>query len=52
MYAQCSCRRYDLVYSVANNGTNSELMFLSNASMWPSDSELKKQKIRINLRGV
>lgn len=52
MYAQCSCRRYDLVYSVANNGTNSELMFLSNALMWPSDSELKKQKIRINLRGV
>ena len=52
MYAECSCRRYDLVYSVANNGTNSELMFLSNASMWPSDNELKKHKIRINLRGV
>lgn len=52
MYAECSCRRYDLVYSVANNGTNSELMFLSNASMWPSDNELKKQKIRVNLRGV
>ena len=52
MYAQYSCRRYDLVYSVANNGTNSELMFLSNVSMWPSDNELKKHKIRINLRGV
>ena len=52
MYAEHTCRQYDLVYSVANNGTNSELMFLSNASMWPSDDELKKRKIQINLRGV
>lgn len=52
MYKKYTCRRYDLVYSVANNGTNSELMFLSNASMWPSDDELKKRKIHINLRGV
>ena len=52
MYAEYTCRRYDLVYSVANNGTNSELMFLSKASMWPSDVELKNRKIQINLRGV
>lgn len=44
-------KRYDLIYSLANNGKKSELMFLSDDALWPTEDELKKEKITINLRG-
>lgn len=42
---------YDLIYSLANNGKNSELMFLSDNALWPTEDELKEGQITINLRG-
>ncbi|MPM30930.1 hypothetical protein SDC9_77483 [bioreactor metagenome] len=51
IYSSHTCKRYDLIYSLANNGKNSELMFLSDDSLWPSNDELKEAKVVINLRG-
>lgn len=52
LYAGYTCKRYDLIYSLANSGTKSELMFLSNKLLLPTDEELKNSKIRIAMRGV
>ena len=52
IYASYAGKRYDLTYSLANNGKNSELMYLSDDTLWPSEAELKKMRIAINLRGV
>lgn len=51
IYSSYVGKRYDLTYSLANNGKNSELMFLSDDALWPSKAELKKRRIAINLRG-
>lgn len=51
IYSSYSGKRYDLIYSLANNGKNSELMFLSDDTLWPSKEELKERQIAINLRG-
>lgn len=51
IYSSYTCKRYDLIYSLANNGKNSELMFLSDDALWPTAEELKKNRIAINLRG-
>ena len=51
IYSSYVGKRYDLTYSLANNGKKSELMFLSNDALWPSEAELKKRRIAINLRG-
>ena len=51
IYSDYTCKRYDLVYSLANNGKNSEIMFVSDDSLWPTEQELRKEKININLRG-
>ena len=51
IYSSYVGKRYDLTYSLANNGKNSELMFLSDVALWPTEDELKKEKITINLRG-
>ena len=51
IYSSYIGKRYDLIYSLANNGKNSELMFLSDDALWPSEEELKSGKITINLRG-
>lgn len=51
IYSSYIGKRYDLIYSLANNGKNSELMFLSDDALWPTEDELKKGQITINLRG-
>ena len=51
IYSSYVGKRYDLIYSLANNGKNSELMFLSDDALWPTEDELKKGQITINLRG-
>ena len=50
IYQQHICKWFDLVYSVANNGMNSEIMFLSDVALWPSPDEVVHYKININLR--
>ena len=51
IYSSYSGKRYDLTYSLANNGKKSELMFLCDDALWPSKAELKEKRIAINLRG-
>ena len=51
IYSSYVGKRYDLIYSLANNGKNSELMFLSDDALWPTEDELKEGQITINLRG-
>lgn len=51
IYSSYIGKQYDLIYSLANNGKNSELMFLSDNALWPTTEELTKGKITINLRG-
>ena len=51
LYSSYSGKRYDLTYSLANNGKKSELMFLCDDALWPSKAELKEKRIAINLRG-
>ena len=52
IYSSYVGKRYDLTYSLANNGRKSELMFLSDDTLWPSEEELNERRITINLRGV
>ncbi len=51
IYSDYTCKRFDLIYSLANNGKNSEIMFVSDNSLWPTEQELQEEKIDINLRG-
>ena len=51
IYSSYVGKRYDLTYSLANNGRKSELMFLSDDALWPSEEELNERRITINLRG-
>ena len=51
IYSGYVCKKFDLIYSLANNGKNSEIMFVSDNSLWPTEQELQKEKIDINLRG-
>lgn len=51
IYSSYVGKRYDLIYSLANNGKNSERMFLSDDTLWPTEDELKRGQITINLRG-
>ncbi len=41
---------FDLSYSVANNIKASELIILSDEALWPTNDELVRNKININLR--
>ena len=50
LYKDYECKQFDLTYSVANSGKKSEIMFLSNERLWPSEDELKCKKIKINIR--
>lgn len=50
LYNEYNCKRFDLTYSVANSGKKSEIMFLSNENLWPSEEELNAKKIKINIR--
>lgn len=50
LYKDYICKQFDLTYSVANSGKKSEIMFLSDETLWPSKAELKNKKIKINIR--
>lgn len=50
IYEGCSARLYDLTYSLANNGTKSELMYVSDEELWPTVDQLRKANVSINLR--
>jgi len=50
LYKDYECKQFDLMYSLANSGKKSEIMFLSDETLWPRDDELKQNKIRINIR--
>ena len=50
LYSAYPAKLYDLTYSLANSGTKSELMFVSNDALWPTAQELAQNNIRINLR--
>ncbi len=51
LYSNFNIKRFDLTYSVANKGRASELMIFSNPKFCPTESQLRKNKININLRG-
>lgn len=50
IYDKYNLRLYDLNYSVANKRVASELMIFPNNIVFPSNEELKREKICINLR--
>lgn len=50
IYKKHRIHKFDLNYSVANNGAASEIIVFSDESIIPTKKELKEKKIRINLR--
>jgi len=50
LYQEYTIRKYDLIYSVANKGTASELMIFSDESVCPPKSLLDESGVNINLR--
>ncbi len=50
LYNQKCIRRYDLNYSAANSGKSSEVMIFKDECFCPTNQELLKDKININLR--
>lgn len=50
LYKDFTIQKFDLTYSVANKGTASELMILSNMKWCPTKKQLIDNKININLR--
>ncbi len=51
LYDDFAIRRFDLTYSAANKGIASELMIFSDIYSCPTQTQLAKNKITINLRG-
>lgn len=50
LYEEQQCGFFDLSYSLANNVRSSELIILSNDTLWPTKTELAENDININLR--
>ena len=50
LYEEQQCGFFDLSYSLANNLRASELIVLSNDTLWPTEAELAEYDININLR--
>lgn len=50
LYRDYTCKFFDLNYSVANKGKKSEIMFLNNDNLYPSNEELSNHNISINIR--
>ena len=48
MYKEMQFWQFDLVYSVANSGLNSEILFISDENLLPDNN--KNIKNKINLR--
>lgn len=51
IYKNFKIKKFDLTYSAANKGRASELMIFSDWKCCPSDSQLRLNRININLRG-
>ncbi len=50
LYAEFLIKKFDLTYSAANKGIASELMIFSDDRFCPSEEQIKKRKITINMR--
>ena len=50
LYRQHTCKKFDLSYSLAKKSVKSEVMFLSDANLWPTAEELQQNNISVNLR--
>ena len=50
LYSDYFMRKFDLIHSAANKGKASEIMIFSDRDFCPSDTQLKENKITINLR--
>ena len=51
IYSSYIGKRYDLIYRFPNKLKKSEIMFLCDNALWPTEDELREEKITINLRG-
>lgn len=49
LYHQYCCKNYDLVYSLANKGTASEILIFSHLTLCPMQIELDNSAVNINL---
>lgn len=49
LYRQYYCKKYDLIYSLANKGKASEIMIFSDQALCPTQNELDHSSVRINL---
>lgn len=50
LYKNYSQKKFDLYYSAAKKIIKSEIMVVSDDSLWPTTEELSRNKININLR--
>ncbi|WP_312692532.1 DNA adenine methylase [Caproiciproducens sp.] len=50
LYRTYPCKMFSLSYSAATKILASEIMILSDENLWPAEEELKRNKIKINLR--
>lgn len=50
MYRDYGMRKFDLMYSAANKGIASELMFFSDVKSCPTEKQMSESGIKINLR--
>lgn len=49
LYQNYLCKKYDLVYSLANKGKSSELIIFSEANLCPCKTELDNSHLKINI---
>lgn len=49
LYQNYLCKKYDLVYSLANKGKSSELIIFSESNLCPCKSELDNSNIKIKI---
>ncbi len=50
LYKNYTCKRYDLIYSLANKGKSSELIIFSEERLCPSKDELMNSNLKIDIR--
>lgn len=50
LYKNYTCKRYDLIYSLANKGKSSELIIFSEERLCPSKDELTNSNLKIDIR--
>ncbi|MCL1997863.1 MAG: DNA adenine methylase [Turicibacter sp.] len=50
LYPQQNTKQFDLNYTLANKGKTTEIMVCSSCDLYPTDSEMSKLGIKLNLR--